>query len=379
MYDLYSYGVMISDRVRTGSYAKALEAAVQPGSVVLDIGTGPGILALLACKFGARKVYAVEPDDVIEVGRDLARKNGFADRIEFIQDFSTRIELPEPADVLVADIHGVMPLFGESVSSILDARRRLLAPGAAMIPRREDLYAAPVQTQEVYEPYVKPWEDGEYGLDLTLARRPVANRFGKGNHIGEEHLLAPPACWDSLDYRTREHQNVSGEVGWTLEREGTVHGFTVWFDAELGDGIHICTGPGHPQTVYGRVFFAVAEPLSVQPGMHLSVRLRADRVGADYVWSWETTLREDGKEKAHFRQSTFYGTPLSLKQLRKRAASHKLTLNEDGQMTRFVFDLSAEGLTVGEAAQRLFERFGNRFRTEAEALSYVCDFSEKFT
>jgi protein arginine N-methyltransferase 1 len=44
---------------------------MKPGSVVVDIGTGVGILAVLACHYGAH-VPAMEPDDAIEVAREIA-------------------------------------------------------------------------------------------------------------------------------------------------------------------------------------------------------------------------------------------------------------------------------------------------------------------
>src|SRR4051794_24565464 len=102
IYRVSSYGEMIKDRVRTDAYARALQQAVKPGSVVLDIGTGTGIFSLLACKFGASKVYAVDPADAIELGRRSAAQNGFGDRITFLQDVSTSIDLPELADVVVS-------------------------------------------------------------------------------------------------------------------------------------------------------------------------------------------------------------------------------------------------------------------------------------
>src|SRR5437899_507972 len=85
MYDVATYGGMIADRGRTSAYDRALRAKVRPGAVVLDIGAGPGIMAFLACRAGAARVYAVEPDDVIYLARQLAADNGFSSRIEFIQ------------------------------------------------------------------------------------------------------------------------------------------------------------------------------------------------------------------------------------------------------------------------------------------------------
>ena len=103
MYSLAGYGQMIEDRVRLDAYARALRKTVRPGSVVLEIGTGPGIFAVLACQLGARRVYAIEPTPIIQVAREIAAANGCADRIEFIEDLSTRVTLPIQADVIVSD------------------------------------------------------------------------------------------------------------------------------------------------------------------------------------------------------------------------------------------------------------------------------------
>src|ERR1044071_5628357 len=102
---------MMADGVRMGAYERALRHVVKPGSVVVDIGTGTGILSLLACAFGARRVYAIEPDDAIGVAHEIASASGYADRIRFIQERSTHVCLPERADVVVSDLRGVLPLF----------------------------------------------------------------------------------------------------------------------------------------------------------------------------------------------------------------------------------------------------------------------------
>ena len=85
MYDILAYGRMTKDPIRFHAFAEALRRTVEPGAVVLDMRTGPGIMALLACRFGARKVYAMGPDPVlIQVAREIAISNGFARQIEFM-------------------------------------------------------------------------------------------------------------------------------------------------------------------------------------------------------------------------------------------------------------------------------------------------------
>jgi predicted RNA methylase len=82
-YSLSGYGEMIADRVRTGAFVEALRAAIRPGAVVMDIGTGPGVMAVLACQLGAKSVYAIEPSEVVEVAREIAAANLCVDKNHF--------------------------------------------------------------------------------------------------------------------------------------------------------------------------------------------------------------------------------------------------------------------------------------------------------
>lgn len=51
---------MVADRPRTDAFAAAIREVVRPTDTVLDVGTGTGILAMLAARAGARKVYAID-------------------------------------------------------------------------------------------------------------------------------------------------------------------------------------------------------------------------------------------------------------------------------------------------------------------------------
>jgi len=158
MYSVSDYGSMIADSVRMDAFVQALRQAVKPESVVLDLGTGTGIFALLACQFGARRVYAVEPNDAIQVAREIAVANGYTERIEFIQNISTKVTLPERADVIISDIGGLLPWLEHLIPSISDARQRLLAPGGLLIPQRDIMWAALVEASKLYSHYTTPWD-----------------------------------------------------------------------------------------------------------------------------------------------------------------------------------------------------------------------------
>ena len=78
---------MLQDAVRTGTYHKAFisNPADFRGKVVVDVGTGSGILAFFAAKAGARKVYAIEASGVASQARKLMEANGLADKVEVIK------------------------------------------------------------------------------------------------------------------------------------------------------------------------------------------------------------------------------------------------------------------------------------------------------
>src|SRR5579885_926944 len=159
MYSLNDYGAMNLDAARFEAYSKAIASAVKHGHVVVEIGCGPGVFSLLACQAGARRVFAIELDDCIQVARQLAAANGFADRIEFFQGDSRKIQLPERANVVLSDIRGTLPLYGHAVASLNDARERFLAPGGVMIPRCDTLKAAIVEAPEFYARLLSPWKN----------------------------------------------------------------------------------------------------------------------------------------------------------------------------------------------------------------------------
>src|SRR5712671_406796 len=191
MYSLSGYGEMIADRVRIAAYIQALRQSVRPGAVVMDIGTGQGIMAVLACQLGASRVYAIEPDEIIQVARTIAAANGCADKIEFIEDLSNKVTLPLRADVIVSDMRGILPLFGHHIPSIADARRRFLAPSGTLISRKDTIWTSIVEAPERYSKIVDPWERNELGQDLSSARRMIVNDMHKARFSPEQLLTEP--------------------------------------------------------------------------------------------------------------------------------------------------------------------------------------------
>lgn len=361
-------------------YTAALRRAIEPGAIVVDIGTGTGILALLACRYGAKTVYAIETSDTVEVARDIARVNGLADRIQFIQGRSTQVMLPEAADVVVSDLRGVLPLFERHLPSIVDARRRFLKRGGTLIPARDVMWLAVATAPELYEPHVVPWEQNDYGFDLGAVRPLVTNGWWKCR-ARRAQLVLEPRPWATLDYATIDHPDVTGAVTWVAGEAGTAHGLVLWFDAELGYDISLSNAPGAPEAIYGQAFFPLSDPVALTAGDTVSVSLTATLVGEDYVWSWTTCVCEGapgGRIKTEFRQSTFLGTPLSRATLARRSADHLPALTEEGRLDLLILTLLDAHVPLGRIADEVLAKFPASCSSWDAAMTRVADASVKY-
>lgn len=377
MYSIKNYGEMILDATRMDAYVAALRGAVTPGAVVLDIGTGTGIFAMLACQLGARRVFAVDPSDSIVVAEEIAAANGLSRSIEFFQAMSTEITLPERADVVISDMHGVLPQFRRHLVAIKDARERHLAPGGAMIPARESIWAAVVEAPEQFHGITSPWSDNAYGLDMSAARRMMTNTCFR-EAIRHDQLLADPKLCGTLDHQVLDSPHFNSSTAFSISRPGRGHGLCLWFDSILAEGIELSNAPDKPRLIYGRLYLPWPEPVDLKPGQKIAVTLRADLVGDEYVWGWDTRIGNGAAAGRHFSQSEFLGELLSPATLRKQAAGHVPGLGEDGHIDRIILQLMDEQRPLGDIAREVAARFPVRFVRWQDALTRVGDLSLRY-
>lgn len=130
---------MMNEQNRNQAYYDALKAVVTNQSTVFEIGTGSGLLAMMAAKLGAKQVTTCESVPLIaETAQQIIKDNHFENSINVIAKKSTDIsigqDMPAQADILVSEIFS-SELLGEYVlPSLEDAKRRLLKPQGKVIP-----------------------------------------------------------------------------------------------------------------------------------------------------------------------------------------------------------------------------------------------------
>lgn len=244
---------MLHDSVRTAAFLAALREVVGPEDVVVDIGTGTGLLAAGAAQAGARHVYAIEATPIAEYAREVFAANALDSRVTTVEGWSTRITLPERADVAVAEILGSEALEERLLPVLLDARRRLLKPGGRLIPSAVRVYGVPVSIPGEWVDSVTftrsntaRWSAG-YGVELgALAGYSARLRHRLTVPLDEAHgwqPLSEPVPLVELDLVTLEALDIDVAVEAAATESGRASGTFAFFEAQLAPGVAVSTNP----------------------------------------------------------------------------------------------------------------------------------------
>lgn len=278
--------VLLSDSARTEAYAAALAEAVTPGMSVLDLGTGSGILAMLAARAGAGRVIGVDVDPIVRLARQVVEANGLGHVVTLLETDSRDLDLGPEIDLIVTECMGNFFVTDEMQRAVADARR-FLRPGGRFLPSRIDLFLAPVFFPQLHE--IEFWREEHYGLSFDPMVAPAENQCYV-HHVPAEVLIGPAVAYDRIELHEMR-QDLDQRVSLPIERALTLHGFVGWFDAQLTPSLVLSTSPGAARTHWAQTLFPIP-PVSVRPGDAVDLRLRIGHSG-DRVQRvrWEGEVR----------------------------------------------------------------------------------------
>jgi protein arginine N-methyltransferase 1 len=289
--DISVHQLLLSDRVRTEAFERALQAVIQPHHRVLDFGCGTGILSFFAHRAGARRVYAVDRSEFIGAARAVAEVNGF-DRIQFLYG-EDEVELPTAVDVIVSEWMGHF-VFNESMlEPLARLRDRNLAPGGVMIPRRLTLHAG-VVTDPAFLTRYQYFQTQPYGIDFSPLVACSTART-ETRRLKAEQLATTIISLGALDMETCRQTPPFFEGSATFPQDTTAYGLAGWFDAELADGVGFGTGPFSPDTHWQQMGFPLAGPFPIEAGVPLHVRIEPITV-EDERRHWRWSVRQGQRQ-----------------------------------------------------------------------------------
>jgi precorrin-6B methylase 2 len=384
MYDLTTiesmayHHSMLADEVRTRTFLRAMLKTVKPGDVVLDLGSGTGLLAYYACMAGAKRVYAVEAGPIVELARRVCQRNGFQDHVVFVNDWSTNVDLSEPVDVIVTETIGNVGFDEGILHWIRDAKERFLAEGGRIIPGAIELVVVPAEADQEYA-YVDSWNQTLHSLDYSPARSLAVNNMLWAD-LPAESCLSKPASLVRVDTAQAITADIGGELAFVASRDGLVHGIGTWFAAELAPGEWLSNGPPLRTPSWSQVLLPLERPLPVREGDCLLVEIQTSYNAAHWQWRVRHALGDDGpaplQEAAGPHQATLCGELQAAGGV--FTPDHLPARCEEAEADLFILGAMDGTTTVKEIARQAATRFPTQFRTIEDAQEYVCYMAEGY-
>jgi type II protein arginine methyltransferase len=256
---------MLRDGLRNAAYRAAIERYA-PGRKVLDIGTGSGLLAMMAARAGAAKVYACEANAMLAAAaRTVIAANGLADRITVFDRHSGKLDrmrdLNGGVDLVVSEVFSDC-LVGEGVlETLAHARSELAVPGAVFLPQQASIMVAlaelPLQTEGI---------DMVEGFDLSGFSAHLKPRC----HVLPDNpalaLRSSPAQLLTLDFAVEDPPHSGSRTCELVSTGGTVSGLAQWLHLHLADGITYENSPGSGADLHWVINLAPCEARTTAPG-----------------------------------------------------------------------------------------------------------------
>jgi tetratricopeptide (TPR) repeat protein len=273
---------MMNEAGRNQAFQDGLAAIVTQEKVVFEIGTGSGLLAMMAAKLGSPNVFTCEAVTLIaETATKIIRRNGYHKQITVLAKPSHAVrlgqDLPRKADILVHEIFS-SELLGEHVlPAIEDAKSRLLKPGGEVLPSAASIMIALVGGDAVGK-HLFVTESCGFDLREFNAIHPRKRPLYRED-------LAPILLSDDVEAFRFDFANQSAfppeekRIRIRTSKAGLCYGVIQWIRVELAAGIHFENHPSRRSAVsnWQHTVYGFDRPIEYDAGAVVSIRAMHDR------------------------------------------------------------------------------------------------------
>jgi len=243
---------MLADNDRNEAFERAISKVVNKESKVLDIGTGSGLLAMMAARKGAKSVTACEVNpDIAKVAERVVAANGYQNTIKVFDKRSDFLEegkdFHEKFDVIVSEILDAGGLGEGVLPSLRYANQHFAKPGATVIPAGISMKAKLIELPRLHK--VNPIKTVS-GFDLSIFDEfRVSDSYEIVNLNHEEHKslseVFPLRAYDFYNVPERLSFEDPEEESYTItcSEDGLLQGVAFWFDLHMDKEDTLSSGP----------------------------------------------------------------------------------------------------------------------------------------
>uniref|UniRef100_A0A8C8DJ71 type I protein arginine methyltransferase n=1 Tax=Oryzias sinensis TaxID=183150 RepID=A0A8C8DJ71_9TELE len=163
---------MLKDEVRTLTYRNSMfyNKHLFKDKVVLDVGSGTGILCMFAAKAGAKKVIGIECSSISDYAVKIVKANNMDDVVTIIKGKVEEVELPvDKVDIIISEWMGYCLFYESMLNTVIYARDKWLKPDGLIFPDRATLYVTAIEDRQ-YKDYKIHWWENVYGFDMSCIK-----------------------------------------------------------------------------------------------------------------------------------------------------------------------------------------------------------------
>lgn len=313
------HSLMLNDRIRMVAYEKAVKQTVKPGMIVLDLGTGTGILALWALEAGASHVYGIDVNaSILERAHQRIASAGYADRFTALNALSFEVDLSERVDLVMSEILGNLADNEDMTPIMADAQKRFLKPDGIMLPRKATAHLVPVCSPHAHEQIRARRCRGVntvYSLDALMEKLEISNPFNLYYDVilPRTSYLATPQQVAKFSFRGSDKAEYNVERSFVVTQPGIFTGFKGYFVAELAPGVGLDISGDNIKArqtsdCWKHCFLPIESPIEVKTGDRIALRYQryypSNRQSPfRQCYAWSGTVQRAGRTIHRFAQS----------------------------------------------------------------------------
>ena len=238
---VYNHEIMLADKKRLNSYEKLIKKYVGIKDIVCDLGTGTGLLALLASKENPKRIYAIEHSNIINIARKIAIENNIKN-INFVNVNSKKFSVKEKISIILHEQIGNAIFDEDMISNVVDLRERLLKRNGQIIPNIFELYLEPISLIEYFK-INRIYENNYFDIDYRYIKSFIKENFNEMNYriiprIAVKKILSLSSPIFSFNLNTINNQNevpIHYKIKRILKSNEKIDGFCIFFKAKYND------------------------------------------------------------------------------------------------------------------------------------------------
>ncbi|MFW9792914.1 MAG: 50S ribosomal protein L11 methyltransferase [Candidatus Thorarchaeota archaeon] len=255
-FNMLHAAMLLGQKSRLAKFSQAIHQIVKINDYVVDIGTGSGVLAIMAAQAGAGKVTAIDINrESIEFAKHAAALNNVADRIDFITGHFSDFAPTEKADVVICEMLSSIMLIEQQVPASYHAVEKILKPEGIIIPQRVTIYIVPVESSVMADRFT--FNHLEFPKVVQTVDQNSVTDLADMQVLHEVDLTKPTTNFE-ID-RTMEFHIVS---------DGVIHGLVGLFESVLYNDINLNMEDGWKQ-----LFLPIESFIEVSKGEKFSVKV----------------------------------------------------------------------------------------------------------